>query len=71
MSSRPAAGCDRLMGIQLAALASGRWWLALAVLPIQALFYPLGCALAVVTLGLSHYATDDNIRTLEAFLDEV
>jgi hypothetical protein len=51
-SATPRAYALPLLTIQLAALASGRWWLALAVLPIQALFYPLGCALAVVTLGL-------------------
>ena len=51
-SATPRAYALPLLTIQLAALASGRWWLALAVLPIQALFYPLGCALSVVTLGL-------------------
>jgi hypothetical protein len=51
-SATPRAYALPLLTIQLAALASGRWWLALAVLPLQALFYPLGCALAVVTMGL-------------------
>ena len=51
-SATPRAYALPLLTIQLAALASGRWWMALAVLPIQALLYPLGCALGVVTLGL-------------------
>ena len=51
-SATPRAYALPLLTIQLAALAFGRWWLALAVLPIQAVFYPLGCALSVVTLGL-------------------
>ena len=51
-SATPRAFALPLLTIQLAALAAGRWRLALAVLPVQALFYPLGCALSVVTLGL-------------------
>ena len=51
-SATPRAYALPLLTIQLAALASGRWWLALAVLLLQAIFYPLGCALAVVTMGL-------------------
>ena len=51
-SATPRAYALPLLTIQLAALVSGRWWLALAMLPVQALFYPLGCALAVVTLGV-------------------
>jgi hypothetical protein len=51
-SATPRAYALPLLTIQLTALVSGRWWLALAMLPVQAVFYPLGCALAVVTLGL-------------------
>lgn len=51
-SATPRAYALPLLAVQLAALASRRWWLALAVLPVQALLYPLGCAVPVVTIGL-------------------
>jgi hypothetical protein len=51
-SATPRAYALPLLTIQLAALAAGRWRLALLVLPIQAVFYPLGCPLPVVTMGL-------------------
>jgi hypothetical protein len=51
-SATPRAYALPLLTFQLAALAAGRRRLALAVLPLQAIFYPLGCALAVVTMGL-------------------
>lgn len=50
-SATPRAYALPLLTLQLAALAAGRWNFALAVLPLQALLYPLGCALAVVTMG--------------------
>src|SRR4051794_14286941 len=51
-SATPRAYVLPLLAIQLAALAAGRWRLALLVLPVQAVFYPLGCPLAVVTMGM-------------------
>jgi hypothetical protein len=51
-SATPRAYALPLLVIQLAALAAGRRWVALLVLPVEALFYPLGCPLPVVTLGL-------------------
>jgi hypothetical protein len=51
-SATPRAYALPLLTIQLAALASGRRRLALAILPVQALFYPLGCALGVSIIGL-------------------
>ncbi|MCC7368564.1 MAG: hypothetical protein IT306_09085 [Chloroflexi bacterium] len=50
-SATPRAYALPLLVIQLAALASGRSWLALSILPLQAVFYPLGCALSAVTIG--------------------
>ena len=50
-SATPRAYALPLLTLQLAALAAGRQKLALAVLPLQAVLYPLGCALAAVTMG--------------------
>jgi len=50
-SATPRAYAMPLLVAQLALLAGGRWRWALLVLPLQALFYPLGCALAVLTMG--------------------
>ena len=51
-SATPRAYALPLLALQLAALGADRWWLALLILPVQAVFYPLGCPLAVVTMGL-------------------
>jgi hypothetical protein len=51
-SATPRAYAMPLLTVQLALLAADRWRLALAMLPLEALFYPLGCAVAVVTIGL-------------------
>jgi hypothetical protein len=50
-SATPRAYALPLLTVQLAALAAGRQKLALAILPLQAVLYPLGCALAAVTMG--------------------
>ena len=50
-SATPRAYALPLLTFQLAALAAGRRNLALAVLPLQAVLYPLGCALAAVVMG--------------------
>lgn len=50
-SATPRAYALPLLTLQLAALAAGRQKLALAVLPLQAVLYPLGCALSAVTMG--------------------
>ena len=50
-SATPRAYALPLLTLQLAALAAGRQKLALAILPLQAVLYPLGCALAAATMG--------------------
>ena len=51
-SATPRAFAMPLLVAQLAALATGRFWLALGLLVLTALLYPLGCALMAVTTGL-------------------
>lgn len=51
-SATPRAFAMPLLAAQLAALGAGRLWLALGVLVLTALLYPLGCALMAVTTGL-------------------
>jgi len=51
-SATPRAFAMPLLVIQLAALAAGRFRVALGLLVLTALLYPLGCALMAVTTGL-------------------
>jgi hypothetical protein len=51
-SATPRAFAMPLLTAQLAALASGRRRLALGLLVVTALLYPLGCAVMAVTAGL-------------------
>lgn len=50
-SATPRAYALPLLTLQLAALAAGRQKLALVILPVQAVLYPLGCALSAVVMG--------------------